>query len=109
MVSVGVFYLVCAGGIAAGAGVGYISSVIENREHNLYGKMKYYLKRKRVMKTKKINSKDVCVICYEDFTDRNRHKCSIMRGCNHKYHKNCLKRWLEERFVCPLCNIKLDK
>ena len=98
-----IFFLVIVGGIS----LGVTSAVLE--EYKPISKMKKYIKRKRLMKTKKINSTEICVICFEDFTDRNRHRCSTLRGCNHKYHKKCLNDWLKERLVCPLCNIDLDK
>ena len=106
VITVAFFYLVCAGGIAVGVASGAIIDCLDTND-SWYSQTKRYIKRKRLMKTKKINSKEVCVICFEDFTDKHRHKAATLRGCNHVYHKKCLKRWLKERTVCPLCNIEL--
>jgi len=29
--------------------------------------------------------------------------------CGHLFHRDCLRRWMEERMVCPLCRTKLPK
>lgn len=39
-----------------------------------------------------------CTICMENNTD------CMLRGCLHKFHKNCISRWLKEKPCCPLCN-----
>ena len=61
--------------------------------------------KKYVRKSKKINKEDICVICQEDYSSN--HSASTMY-CNHTYHKSCLKKWLNERPCCPLCNIDLN-
>ena len=104
-----VFYIICISGIALGGIVGPSVVYIQENGGRTYYRMKTYFKRKNLMKTKKINSKEVCVICFEDFTDKHRHKAATLRGCKHVYHKTCLKKWLKERLACPLCNIDLDK
>ena len=108
MAEFGIFSLIMAGTVALGISMAGTSECLDN-QRSLYHKMKNYVKRKRLMKTKKIDSEEICVICFEDFTDRNRHRCSTMRGCEHKFHSRCLNKWLKERLVCPLCNIDLDK
>ena len=108
MASITVFGFVIIGGIVTGLSIQTVSECINNN-NSFYNKMKKYVKRKRLVNTKKINSEEICVICFDDFTDKNRHSCSTLRGCNHKYHTKCLKKWLKERLVCPQCNINLDK
>ena len=61
--------------------------------------------KKYVRKTKKINKKEICVICQDDYSSD--HKASTMY-CNHTFHKKCLKQWLNQRPCCPLCNINLE-
>ena len=41
---------------------------------------------------------ETCTICMENNTD------CMLRGCLHKFHKNCITRWLKEKPCCPLCN-----
>ncbi|XP_063429109.1 RING finger protein 145-like [Mytilus trossulus] len=39
-----------------------------------------------------------CRICFEDMM-----KGKVTR-CGHSYHEKCLRKWLNTRMVCPLCN-----
>ena len=41
---------------------------------------------------------ETCTICMENNTD------CMLRVCLHKFHKNCITRWLKEKPCCPLCN-----
>ncbi|XP_045801288.1 probable E3 ubiquitin-protein ligase ZFP1 [Trifolium pratense] len=43
---------------------------------------------------------DSCIICQDDFTDQE--KIGILR-CEHKYHVDCLTKWLLVKNVCPIC------
>ncbi|CAJ2657395.1 unnamed protein product [Trifolium pratense] len=41
-----------------------------------------------------------CVICQEDYADGER----IGRiRCMHTYHLDCIKQWLMQKNVCPIC------
>ncbi|XP_028755546.1 probable E3 ubiquitin-protein ligase ZFP1 isoform X2 [Neltuma alba] len=43
---------------------------------------------------------DSCTICLEKY--ENKQKIGILQ-CGHEYHAHCLKRWLKEKNVCPIC------
>ena len=43
-----------------------------------------------------------CPICLEPIDDD---KDSSTLKCNHKYHKVCLKMWLDRKPICPLCRM----
>ena len=43
---------------------------------------------------------DICVICLEDIND----KLSTKLRCSHKFHIECLNRWISKSNKCPLCN-----
>ena len=48
------------------------------------------------------NIYEECPICLDliyDFKDRSTLKC------NHKYHKVCLKMWVDRNPICPLCRM----
>ena len=45
---------------------------------------------------------DECPICLEPIDDD---KDSSTLKCNHKYHKVCLKMWLDRNPICPLCRM----
>ena len=64
------------------------------------------IKRRFMKKSKKIKSKDICVICQEDFMKKSR--CTELY-CGHKYHKHCIRRWICEKPTCPLCNTILKE
>jgi translation initiation factor 2B subunit (eIF-2B alpha/beta/delta family) len=44
-----------------------------------------------------------CAICL----DFDKKTSVITLQCNHRYHWNCLKMWLEENLSCPLCKRRL--
>ncbi|XP_020206423.1 E3 ubiquitin-protein ligase RNF12 [Cajanus cajan] len=45
--------------------------------------------------------KEKCTICLEDFEDGE--EIAKMDLCIHKFHVQCIKQWLMERNVCPIC------
>ena len=45
---------------------------------------------------------DECPICLEPIDDI---KDISTLKCNHKYHKICLKMWLDRKPICPLCRM----
>ena len=51
-----------------------------------------------------INIEDIkenkCSICLEEY---NRDKDIIKLKCNHEYHKECIKMWLNINKICPQC------
>jgi len=40
-----------------------------------------------------------CIICYTQLDDIN----TIVTSCNHKYHTECINRWLINNNNCPIC------
>ncbi|XP_035232732.1 protein TRC8 homolog isoform X2 [Stegodyphus dumicola] len=42
----------------------------------------------------------VCAICYDDL----RKVVSHITRCNHFFHGYCLRKWLDERNICPICH-----
>ena len=50
---------------------------------------------------KENTSNVVCSICLEEY--KYNEMLSVM-SCDHKFHKDCLKDWLQKSNVCPLCN-----
>ncbi|KAK7333494.1 hypothetical protein VNO80_30268 [Phaseolus coccineus] len=46
---------------------------------------------------------DLCIICQDEY--KNKEEIGILR-CGHEYHADCIRRWLQERDVCPLCKSK---
>tara|TARA_B110000208_G_C11771430_1_gene430424 strand:+ start:1213 stop:1497 length:285 start_codon:yes stop_codon:yes gene_type:complete len=50
--------------------------------------------------TIKLNENYECAICLENIREyENIYKLS----CRHKYHIDCLNRWVKEKSNCPLC------
>lgn len=47
--------------------------------------------------------KNHCIICLGDF-EENDNLCTL-KYCEHTYHKDCIKRWIYEKPICPLCQI----
>jgi len=58
-----------------------------------------------------------CAICRESLNhpaigyESNRYEkrddyFAVWKGkCNHVFHKYCIQKWLQTRYVCPLCNL----
>jgi hypothetical protein len=43
---------------------------------------------------------DVCAICLESDSES---KLNFTLPCNHSFHLNCIKQWLDHKGNCPLC------
>ncbi|GFS30603.1 hypothetical protein Acr_00g0012920 [Actinidia rufa] len=43
---------------------------------------------------------DICVICQGEY--KNDEKIGTL-PCGHEYHVDCIKKWLQQKTVCPLC------
>ncbi|CAA0836356.1 RING/U-box superfamily protein [Striga hermonthica] len=54
------------------------------------------LKRKR-------GSGEMCVVCQDSLGDGEQ---VAGLGCGHDYHVDCIKQWLREKNVCPLCKAR---
>ncbi|EKX43706.1 hypothetical protein GUITHDRAFT_110162 [Guillardia theta CCMP2712] len=47
----------------------------------------------------------VCAVCQCAFEDEE--QGFVLRGCQHKFHVQCLSPWLERRHTCPCCRESL--
>jgi hypothetical protein len=47
-----------------------------------------------------------CSICYEPIDVRNRLKY-MLAPCNHLFHKDCLRQWMDVKMECPVCRHEL--
>jgi len=53
-----------------------------------------------VYSKKWFKNQDNCVICLNDFQEKEK----VMKlGCDHIFHVDCMKDWLENNKECPLC------
>ncbi|XP_027911437.1 probable E3 ubiquitin-protein ligase ZFP1 [Vigna unguiculata] len=46
---------------------------------------------------------DICIICQDEY--KNKEEIGILQ-CGHEYHTDCIRRWLDEKNVCPICKSK---
>ena len=69
-------------------------------------RMKKYVQRFSTIEMTSKKSKDMCVICQEDFKEDNKR---AKLYCGHKFHPCCIKEWMKHKMTCPLCNQKLKK
>ena len=49
---------------------------------------------------------NLCCICLQDLKES---KSLFMSKCQHKFHIKCVKKWLNEKATCPLCNSDQEK
>ena len=54
---------------------------------------------KEASETDLSNHGDVCSICYQEMETPD----AVITGCQHFFHKHCLKKWLVVQDNCPLC------
>ncbi|KAF6158572.1 hypothetical protein GIB67_040086 [Kingdonia uniflora] len=47
-----------------------------------------------------VDGGDICAICWEDLEGD---AASIIKGCSHIYHGQCISGWTEIKPTCPLC------
>jgi len=48
---------------------------------------------------------DVCIICYENWTNAGTHGLSSL-PCGHLFGYNCIAKWLTDHDTCPECNAR---
>jgi E3 ubiquitin-protein ligase synoviolin len=46
-----------------------------------------------------------CIICRDDMTIKDG---KVLPGCNHIFHKSCLREWLVQQQTCPTCRSDID-
>ena len=56
----------------------------------------------------KINAQTSCSICLSEFEEQE--EVVKLPICNHCFHKECIKQWLETQIICPYCrsDIKIN-
>lgn len=47
---------------------------------------------------------ELCIICQDEY--KNKEELGILQ-CGHTYHADCIRRWLHEKNVCPMCKSKV--
>lgn len=54
---------------------------------------------------------EVCAICMEELTivdeEESESDIYLETPCGHKFHQNCLSKWMEQKFLCPLCRTEI--
>ena len=65
--------------------------------------LRYNNKIKKLVTIKSEKEYD-CTICMEKI-EKNTDVYKI--SCNHKFHKQCLNKWLKEKFECPTCRTNI--
>ena len=48
-----------------------------------------------------------CSVCWDELDEGNNHDALEVTECNHRFHRACLQKWLEENNSCPLCRHQL--
>ncbi|KAK4394569.1 putative E3 ubiquitin-protein ligase ZFP1 [Sesamum angolense] len=43
----------------------------------------------------------ICVVCQDDLCQENS-RIGVL-GCGHEYHASCIRQWLQQKNICPLC------
>ncbi|KAL0396919.1 UNVERIFIED_CONTAM: E3 ubiquitin-protein ligase MBR2 [Sesamum calycinum] len=64
----------------------------------------------KYLKTRKnsgeVNSSDgepkICIVCQEDLWEENGMMTGVL-DCRHEYHASCIRQWLQQKNICPLC------
>lgn len=46
----------------------------------------------------------VCIVCYDT-----KYKLFRTLQCGHKFHRICIKQWLDNHNYCPLCRKRTEK
>ena len=45
-------------------------------------------------------AKEICSVCHDIYEDG---KGAVLPNCQHIFHENCIKKWLDQKNTCPLC------
>ena len=49
-----------------------------------------------------------CSVCLSELDEGNNQDAIEVTDCNHRFHRACLQRWLEENNNCPLCRHEFE-
>ena len=49
-----------------------------------------------------------CSVCLSELDEENNQDAIEVTDCNHRFHRACLQRWLEENNNCPLCRHEFE-
>ena len=52
----------------------------------------------------KIYIPEICIICLEEF---NKNNSITTLECEHSYHIECIKDWLNNKTTCPCCKVTI--
>jgi len=52
------------------------------------------------------NDTEQCPVCLETFEEG---MTVVETPCNHKFHNNCISRWLQSHSTCPVCRASLTE
>ncbi|KAK4383792.1 E3 ubiquitin-protein ligase SIRP1 [Sesamum angolense] len=55
----------------------------------------------------KTSEQEECPVCLEQLMRPPLPKTLMQLGCGHKFHTNCLVRWLESKPHCPCCRMEI--
>ena len=89
-------------GVCSSKPVSNLFKVIKNKSKECFTILSNKIQiNKFIKKTYKTNCEEDCIICFDNYLENN--KCSELY-CGHKFHKDCLLQWMNERKTCPLCN-----
>ena len=69
-----------------------------------YRETKLISNNRLTLANKKLHIKCECPICLEDIE---LDTCIYDTYCNHNFHKECLYRWKNIKYSCPICNRSL--
>lgn len=51
-------------------------------------------------------SSESCVICMKEFKEGE--TCLALTTCNHFFHPDCIRQWLINNPICPLCRLSVS-
>ncbi|KAI5059275.1 hypothetical protein GOP47_0025594 [Adiantum capillus-veneris] len=52
------------------------------------------------------SKEEQCVICQQQYQRGD--SIIPLPSCKHTYHKKCIRKWLEIKKVCPICNVEVE-
>lgn len=82
-----------------------IPFIYRRKEKTKVQKIQDFLKKLKSSSNIKTVFTGNCVICLEPFEDKKDNEVSTL-PCGHKYHTECLTKWLTKENKCPLCRKK---